>query len=555
MVSRGAIAVLDENTIAQIAAGEVVERPLSVVKELVENAIDAGATRIAVSLVRGGLDRIEVADDGSGIARADLPLAPLRHATSKLHSADGLERIATLGFRGEGLAAIAAVANVRLLSRTRDDEVAHAIEIGGGAIGPAEPAAGPPGTRVVVSDLFGSVPARREFLRGPAAEGARISAFLSTLALAYPEIAFVLRHDGREVFALESGAADARLAHVFGEGWSRLIPIEPRENAHARVTGFVSAPGSDRGDRRAQVAFVNARLLRTTQFAGAWSAAYATYAMQQRHAFGVLHVDVPPVEVDPNVHPTKFDVRLRRASDVTDTVRRAIARTLAAYERARFSAAVAFPAGPGSETEPAAAAVLQPSLIEVTAEQRSTLRIVAQIDRTYIIATDGAGIVAIDQHAAHERIAFEEIARRYRSGVPGSPLLVPDIVEFDAETAARFEAARETLAEAGLHAEPFGERAFRIVATPAGYGSRRFDLRGLLDDLSDAIPGLDARERAWASIACHSVARAGETLEAEEMATLVARLQQCENPMHCPHGRPTMVRLGADEFARLFKRV
>jgi DNA mismatch repair protein MutL len=553
MTARGAIAVLDENTIAQIAAGEVVERPLSVVKELVENAIDAGATRIAVSIVQGGLERIEVADNGGGIAREDLPLATVRHATSKLQTASGLERIATLGFRGEGLAAIAAVAHVRILSRTPGNEVAYALEIAGGAAGVPEPAAGPPGTRVIVSDLFASVPARREFLRGPAAEGTRIAAFLSTIALAYPAIAFVLRLDGREAFALEAGTVEARLAHVFGEAWTQLIPIEPYQTVHAGVRGFVSAPGADRGDRRAQLAFVNARLLRTTQFAGAWSGAYATYAMQQRHAFGVLHVDVPPQAVDPNVHPTKFDVRFRRPSDVTDAVRRAIARTLGSFERARFSAAVAFPPSQTSPADPVPH--VQPALLETQPAAAPALRIVAQIDRTYIVAVDASGIVVIDQHAAHERIAFEEIARRSRAGEPGAPLLVPDVVEFDAETAARFETAREALALAGLQAEPFGERAFRITATPAGYGSRRFELRGMLDDLGDDIPGLDARERAWASIACHSVVRAGDTLEAEEMATLVARLQHCENPMHCPHGRPTMLRLDASEFARLFKRV
>jgi DNA mismatch repair protein MutL len=557
MIARGTIAVLDEKTIGQIAAGEVVERPLSVVKELVENALDAGATRIAVSLARGGLETIEVVDNGSGIPRDELRLAVARHATSKLRDAGGLDRIATLGFRGEGLAAIASVARVRITSRPASEEIAHSIEAFESAASEPEPVAGPVGTRIAASDLFANVPARREYLKSASAEFARVSAFLSTLSLAYPHVAFVLRHDGREIFTFEAGALERRLTHVFGDGAKALIAVPGYETPFASVRGYVNAPGSERGDRRMQLAFVNDRLLRTTQFAGAWTAAYATFAMQQRHAFGVLFVQVPPAEVDPNVHPTKFDVRFKRAQQVHDTVRRGVTRALETHERERFSRSVslapappAFASGGGAPIE----AEFEFAAGSRGGEASHALRVVAQVDRTYIVATDGGALILVDQHAAHERIAYEEIARRSCERAAGEPLLVPDVVEFDAETAARFELARESLAQAGLQAEPFGERTFRILATPTGYGARRFNLRALLEDLGDEIPGLDARERVWASLACHSVARAGEALESEEMATLLARLERCANPMHCPHGRPTIVRLEPEALARLFKR-
>jgi DNA mismatch repair protein MutL len=557
MIARGTIAVLDGQTIGQIAAGEVVERPLSVVKELVENALDAGASRITISLARGGLDAIEVSDDGSGVARDELPLAVARHATSKLRDPSGLERIGTLGFRGEGLAAIAAVARVRIVSRLAGEEIAYAIDAFEDRVSAPVPEAAPVGTRVSATGLFANVPARREYMKSPSVEFTRVSGFVATLALAYPHVAFVLRHDGREVFAFEPDAIAQRLAHVFGDGARSLIPIEPHETPFATLRGFVNAPGSERGDRRLQLAFVNRRLLRTTQFAGAWTASYATFAMQQRHAFGVLFVDVPPNEVDPNVHPTKFDVRFMRAQGVYDTVRRGVTRTLEAFERARFATSVSLApsSAPGPAIDGAAQRPFAAPFEFTTPSPAPSLRVVAHVDRTYIIATDGDALVLVDQHAAHERIAFEEIAHRSRDGSASEPLLVPDIVEFDAETAARFEAARADLESAGLITEPFGERTYRITATPAGYGARRFDLRALVADLGDDAAPLDARERIWASLACHSVVRAGETLEADEMATLLARLERCVNPMHCPHGRPTIVRLDPASLARLFKRV
>jgi len=356
------------------------------------------------------------------------------------------------------------------------------------------------------------------------------------------------------------------------------------EAGTVRLRGFISAPGVDRGDRRQQFLFVNGRLLRSTLLAGAWSAGYATFALSRRQPFGVLFVDLPPDHVDPNVHPTKSDVRLRHPEAVHDAVRRAIVGTLTRDANARVRGALSlappldggttaesfgdvpgesvagagtqrFPwDGDASSTQDGDASHTRAQLVAVASPP--ALRILAQLDGTFVLATDGSALVLVDQHAAHERVAYELIAGRARAGAPVSePLLIPYTVEFDASDAERFEASLEALAEAGLEAEPFGERSYRIVATPAGYGARAFDLRAYVADLGDEVPGLNARERVWASLACHSVARAGEPLEVAEMSALLERLVRCENPMHCPHGRPTIVRIEADAVARMFKRL
>ncbi len=560
---------LDDTTIGHIAAGEVVERPVSVVKELVENALDAGATRIAVAVARGGLDAIEVSDDGAGIAPAELPLALARHATSKLRASADLERIATLGFRGEGLASIAAVARTRVISRVAGAEVGYAIDAFGIDIGEPEPVAAPPGTRAVVRDLFANVPARREYLRTPPAEFGRISTFLATLALAYPEVGFSLAHDGRSAFVFAPGAAfEQRLAYVFGSGSAReLLALAPSAaSAYVRdVRGYASRPGSERGDRRMQFLFVNGRLLRTTSLAGAWNAAYSGFTLTGRQPYGVLFVDVPPDHVDPNVHPQKSDVRFRFPSEVASAVRRTLAATLtndaSARTRGAFSLAPtlareherdARDASGATESEARAAA----PFFAFEIDERPRPRILAQLDDTYLLASDGRTLLLVDQHAAHERIAYETIVERARSGAAiAEPLLVPYAIELDAAQAERFERVRETLAAAGLESEPFGDRAYRIVATPAGYGARAFRIEPYLDDVDDEIAGLSAEERVWATLACHSVVRAGDPLEPAEMQALVERLLTCANPMHCPHGRPTIVRLEPADLARMFKRL
>lgn len=558
------IVELDAVTIGQIAAGEIIERPASVVKELVENAVDAGASRISVVLERGGIDSIEVIDDGGGVDRAELPFAVRRHATSKLTAASDLESIATLGFRGEGLASIAAVSQLEIVSRTPADEVGARVRAHAERTEPVEPAPSPPGTRVRVDDLFVNVPVRREYLRSAQSEFNRISSWLSSFALAYPQVTFALRHDGKDVWTMPpSGDERERLAMVFGRDAARwLLPLDESgaTTLDGRLRGYISAPGHDRPDRRMQLLFVNGRLLRSTLMAGAWTAGYATFAMIGRQPYGVLFLELPPEHVDPNVHPTKSDVRLRFPNQVFEAARRAISATLHRDASARFR----------DHTSPAAGVSALPESVDTSLAHVASLferpvgdaedvpsrrlRVLAQLHRTYIVATDGDALLLVDQHAAHERIAYEAIVERARRPTPNEPMLVPHVVELDATQSVALERVLETLGEGGLEIEAFGERSFRILATPAGFSARPFDLGGFLSDLTEDPKQRDVRERVWASLACHSVTIAGERLEPEEMATLVERLQQCVNPMHCPHGRPTMVRLDPGEIARLFKR-
>ncbi|MBV9333827.1 MAG: DNA mismatch repair endonuclease MutL [Candidatus Eremiobacteraeota bacterium] len=548
---------LDAVTIGQIAAGEIIERPASVVKELVENSVDAGATRITVNLERGGLDLIEVVDDGFGIEPSELPLALRRYTTSKLLAAGDLASIATLGFRGEGLASVAAVARTEIVSRTPGGVVGTRVVAHGEEVGIAEPVAAPEGTSVSVVALFENVPVRREYLRTPSAELNRISSWLSSFALAYPDRAFALRHDGKEVWTMPPSASEReRLGMVFGrDAASALIPLatDAAGTLGGGLRGYISAPGHDRPDRRMQLLFVNGRLVRSALLSGAWTSGYATFAMIGRHPYGVIFLELPPDHVDPNVHPTKSEVRLRFANQIFDAVRRSIAATLTgrAKETARDHAETF--AMPGVSFSPDSLALFDGP---VRAEENGGgLRALTQIDRTFLLAADDEALVLIDQHAAHERVAYESIASVARGQASREPLLMPQIVELDAAQSAVLDRSLELLREGGLEIEPFGERTYRIVATPFGYGARRFDLAGFIEDLSEEPKQRDVRERVWASLACHSVTVAGERLEVDEMRTLVQRLQKCDNPMHCPHGRPTMVRLGPQEIARMFKRV
>ncbi|HLY01550.1 MAG TPA: DNA mismatch repair endonuclease MutL [Candidatus Cybelea sp.] len=552
---------LDAVTIGQIAAGEIIERPASIVKELVENAVDAGASRIAVNVERGGLDLVEVVDDGKGIAREDLALAIRRHATSKLGAASELESIATLGFRGEGLASIAAVCELEIVSREPGLPIGAQVRAHAEEVSSVEPAASPAGTRVRVRSLFERLPVRREYLRGPSVEFNRISSWLSSFALAYPRIAFTLRHDGKDVWVMPPSEEEReRLAMVFGaQAAKALLSLDgaPARMLDGTLRGFVSEPGRDRPDRRMQLLFVNGRLVRGVPLTGAWSSGYSTFTMMGRHPYGVLFLDLPPHHVDSNVHPTKYDVRLRYASQVFDAVRASISATLKEHARARFaeqtgnSSSGSIPEGWASP----ALSLFAPAPGENFRPDSDRLRILTQLHRTFILASDGESLLLVDQHAAHERIAYEAIVAAAAQRTPSEPLLVPQVVELDTARSAALDRLLEALREGGLEIEPFGERTYRIVATPAGYASRNFDLTGLLDDLSEDPKQRDVRERVWATLACHSVTVAGEPLAPQEMSTLVERLQGCANPMHCPHGRPTMVRLSPDEIARMFKRV
>lgn len=554
--------MLDETTIAQIAAGEVIERPVSVVKELVENSLDAGATHVSVELSEGGLAAIAVVDDGFGIARDELAIAVQRHSTSKLARASDLFAVKTLGFRGEGLASIAAAGRLELISRPAGEEFAARIEARGTWTGEPASAAAPPGTKAVVRDLFALVPARREFLKSPRAEFARVSAFLSHLALGWPQVGFALRHDGREIWGLPrvADAAD-RLEMVFGRnGGARLLKVlEGDERGPERVSGYICPPGHDRPNREQQVFFVNGRLVSAPSLGAAWLAGYAAFGMTGRYPYGVISIDVPPESVDVNVHPTKREVRFAQAPVIFEIVKRAVARTLRSVQPARalevFGRAEAQPLH--LRDEPAGRAEAQPPHSSLLVTGTRDVRVYGQVDQTYIVAGDTLGLLIIDQHAAHERIAYEALLA-HAGEVETADMLFPTVVELSPAHASALGEFESELRAAGVIVEQFGDRTFRISALPAGYATRRFDLAGILDDLlaEDAErEGVAHRNRVLATIACHSVVRAHEPLSVAEQATLYERLMACRDPQTCPHGRPTMLRLDANALAKAFRRV
>jgi DNA mismatch repair protein MutL len=414
-------------------------------------------------------------------------------------------------------------------------------------------------------NLFDNVPVRREYLRSASAEFNRISGWLSTFALAYPGVTFSLHHDGKEVWVMPAtDEMQARLAAVFGKAPAEtLMPLQTdaARGLQGTLTGYISTPGNDRADRRMQLLFVNGRLLRSTLLAGAWTAGYSTFAMIGRQPYGVLFLTLPPEHVDPNVHPTKSDVRLRYGHQVFDAVKRAIATTLRNHATSRFRDAVTVSAAPQSmdSSLPALQSLFEHGSDSAGATYENGaqhgLRVLSQLDNTFILATDGRALVLVDQHAAHERIAYEAIVADAQNHAPSEPLLVPMSFELGPGESAALDRALDILREGGLEIEAFGERTYRIVATPAGYRARPFDVAGFMEDLTEEPKQRDVRERVWASLACHSVTRAGERLDFAEMTTLVDRLQQCENPMHCPHGRPTIVRMDSEAIHKLFKRI
>jgi DNA mismatch repair protein MutL len=565
------IRVLDEATIAQIAAGEVIERPLSVVKELVENSLDAGASYVAVELTGGGRREIAVADDGRGIAHDDLTLALQRHATSKLAAADELFAVRTLGFRGEGLASIAAAAgSMDIVSRASGQNFGARIAVRHGTAGAVARVAASPGTKVTVRDLFAATPVRRDFLGSEKAEFGRVSAFLSRLALGWPKVAFSLRHDGRDVWSLPAVLDPVdRLEMVFGKG-SRgsLALVRTSPNIMIGIAGFTSRIGADRPNRQGQVLFVNGRLVRSAALSAAWSTAYAGKMMSGRYPYGVLLISLPPGDVDVNVHPTKIEVRFASAAAVFDAVRHAVADALRDEQGSDgFESLAAAASHTASSPSDPSASLPAISLLDVglaaPTAQSQTARALGQIDQTFIVISDPTGILILDQHAAHERIAFEALEDG-QSAAASAPLLLPRIVELTPDQAATLAAYEAELAAIGVEIERFGDDAYRISAVPSGYEQRRFDVMGMLDDLagepasasstSQASLG-EARRRLLATVACHSVVRAHEPLSLQEQVTLYDRLRHCRDPQTCPHGRPTMLRLDALELAKAFKRI
>ena len=567
------IRVLEPHVIAKIAAGEVVERPASVVKELVENALDAHASRVTIELEAGGIQLVRVSDNGHGIAPDELATAFQRHATSKISDFDDLETAVTLGFRGEALPSIAAVSRVSLSSRTADSQVGQEIQVRWGEASPAAPASGPVGVTISVRDLFDNVPARRKYLRSPGAEASRIGDLVSRMALAFPEVQFRLRHDGREtLFSPGNGSPDDALAAVYGAQVAQgmLSASWQLEDEGYSISGHVSNPSLHRANRSYMTFLVNRRLVQSRTLSYALEEAYQGFLPQRRYPLAVLSLHVPPDQVDVNVHPAKREVRFSQEGKAFTLVQRSVrqalvgsspipemrvADILSASPADTARAMALFPgAGFGGDGSPRsdASAPASPPI----GERLPMLRVVGQIQDTYVVAEGPDGLYLLDQHAAHERVVYDRLVARSGEGRQPFPLLQPQPAEL---TAAQEEMVRtngDLLAHYGFILEPFGDRSYLVRAVPE-IASGVDPARALTEvlDLAASQGGLKSREDALtASIACHSAIRAGKTLAQREMEELVRQLEQADNPHTCPHGRPTTIHLSAYHLEREFGR-
>jgi len=556
------IRVLDPELVAQIAAGEVIERPASVVKELVENALDAGASRIEVETEGGGRSRIRVADDGCGIPAAEVALAFARHATSKISAPEDLFRIATLGFRGEALAAIAAVARVTCRTRAVGEELGTYVRIEGGEIREQRPMARPPGTEMIVEDLFFNTPARRKFLKGEGAERRAIDLWISRYALAYPRVAFFLRHDRREALTLPAAREPRhRLAALYGAEVAEALLEVHEADEEMRISGWISPPGMDRPDRQEMAFFVNGRWVQDRMLPVAVLQAYHTLLPAGRFPWSFLWIDLPLDAVDVNVHPAKIEVRFRDPDRVFRLVQRAAHRALRQTAPRVFQsvaspmAPVSTPARPLPPGEPADV-LPKPSGEEAGLPP---LRVIGQLQATYMVAEGPDGLYLLDQHAAHERVLYEELmARRQEGPLPAQPLLQPVLLEVSPEEGSLLEEHQETLRELGLWIEPFGPRAVRVRAIPAVLSAEaiRAVIQDLLFDLHEARRPMEAAlEARWIRSICKRAAvKAGQVLGMEQMQHLVRALERCAMPWTCPHGRPTVLRFPLGQLAHQFGR-
>ncbi|MCS6802671.1 MAG: DNA mismatch repair endonuclease MutL [Chloroflexota bacterium] len=549
------IRVLEPALAARIAAGEVIERPASVVKELIENALDAGARSIGVEIRGGGIQLIRVTDDGCGIAEAEIELAFERHATSKLTTLDDLETIATLGFRGEALPSIRAVAEVSIVSRPADQPYAAVRRWERGALVEASRQAGAPGTQITVRRLFADLPARRQHLRSAATEAAACAQVVSQYALARPAVRFTLQVDGRTTLRAPGTGAleDAVVATLGRAAADAMVPVDSRETAPdplTQVVGLVGRPSVSRANRGGLSFFINGRWVQSRLLAQAVESAFQNRLMVGRHPLAVLHLAIAPGGVDVNVHPAKSEVRLRFEREVFSVVQRAVRAALDAD--LRLPEVVPAPPLPWPDDGPAE----QLPLAVPLARRLPALRLLGQVGLTYLIAEGPDGIYLVDQHAAHERILFERLLAAWERGaVERQGLLDPVVLDLSLEQLIAYERHADQLAALGLTVDRFGERSVVVRAAPASLAPG--EVSGAVMDALTSLIGNPAewRDRIAASIACHSAIRAGQALSDAEMRALLSQLEETAAPKTCPHGRPTMMHLSATQLARLFGRL
>ncbi len=573
------IRVLDETVASQIAAGEVVERPASVVKELVENSLDAGATRIEVETRGGGIELIRVGDDGSGIGRDELGLAFDRYATSKLSDIDDLQSIATFGFRGEALPSITVVARVEVVTCAAGETGGEALTLDQGQVIERHPGARSQGTTVTVRGLFRTVPARLKFLKSTSTENSHIARVVSQYALAFPEVSFSLTIDGRKVVTTPGGGRliDGVVAVYGADIAARMLVLDDAEAAAGGISvgGMVSPPELTRANRDYLNFFVNRRAIGSRLLAWAVEQAYHGMLMTGRHPVAIIDITLPPSEIDVNVHPTKAEVKFRSERAVFAAVQKAVRSRLtdlppttswqpralpipgisergAGYSPGRRAGsgpvAPLWPAPPPSET---AATPPQEALVSLPA-----LRVIGQVAASYIVAEGPDGVYLIDQHAAHERVLFDQISRqRAERKLEVQGLLEPASLEVTPAQDEILKTDHPRLAEFGFTIEPFGERNYLVRAIPALLGGENW--RETLWELLDNGGGgsaADWTERVAITLACHGAVRAGKVLSDDEMRQLIRELESTALARTCPHGRPTVLHISSGQLEREVRR-
>ena len=566
--------LLDESIANHIAAGEVIERPASVVKELVENALDAGASRIDIRIERAGRQRICVRDNGCGMERDDAVLAVQRHATSKIASLEDLRAIQTLGFRGEALPSIAAVSHLRLVTRRAEDEEGTELRTVGGAIVAVEPVGCPPGAEVTVGRLFYNTPARWKFLKSDQTEVRHIAEVATGGTLSHPECDWSLRLDDREVF-VRGATTDRREAavRVLGREFAdALAEVDWRASA-GHVTGFLARPDLSRATRAHQFLFVNRRPVRSRTLTYAVEEAYRSLVHGERYPVFVLYLDIPFDEVDVNVHPTKAEVRFVRDREVFTAVRRAVHDALA---QARLVPSLPvwqerkLPGGPlPSRPETLSALRAQPLLSSGDAEPRDgalRLRPLAQLRATYLLVESTEGLLVVNQHRAHERVIYDGLVRvDLETEREQQTLTLPPTIQLSPDESAVLDEHRALFRSLGFLLEPFGAHAYLLRAVPAALA--KLDgmqlVRDMVEELTSAptdarsappTRALRAREHMLELMACRSAIKAGELLTPEEMRHLLHDLEQCESPALCPHGQPIIFTISHVELDRRFQR-
>jgi DNA mismatch repair protein MutL len=553
------IRALDPKVVARIAAGEVVERPASVVKELVENSLDAGSSQISVEARGGGISLIRVTDNGAGIASAELGLAFDRYATSKVKSLEDLESIQSLGFRGEALPSIAAVAEVEMTSCAASATGGY-LELKDGNITGRGSRGRSQGTTVTVKNLFRRVPARLKFLKSAATENSHIANVASQYALAFPEVKFSLLIDGRAALRTPgSGRLIDSIVAVYGTDIAgNMIELSNDTPQLPRVTGLVSSPEVSRSGRGNLSLFVNRRWVNSRLLARALEEAYHGLLMVGRHPVAVINISMPPRDVDVNIHPAKSEVKFRNDSMIFGAVQRAVRRALNAQFAVPQVAATepVFPTELKEVTHIPYVGVSQAPPAPTPALSLPVLRVLGQLNSSYIVAEGPEGLYLIDQHAAHERVLFEKLEQqRTQQQVEVQGLLEPVTFEVSPRQEALLKSRYQDLADFGFAIEPFGDRTFLVRALPALIHDRDWAgmLRELLDSLSAGDKG-DWAEDIIITMACHGAVRAGQVLTDIEMRELVRQLERCATPNTCPHGRPTMIHLGYGQLKKEFGR-